>query len=337
MSTVGATVQTVLGPVPVTGLGRTLVHEHVLIAPPGSLLDVSVPFDRSEVIARAVAAFEDLKRHDVTTLVDPCPIELGRDPGILAEVSRQSGLNVICATGFYVERDSTGIPVYWRQRHPEEIAQFYLSELENGIAGTGIRPGVIKAASGSPVGRHEEKVLKGAAIAAAEAGVTVITHTENSGHSLEQQEILVGGGAPTDRIVIGHQDQQSDKIALEIARRGSYVGVDRVGYESIVSDDSRADLVAGIAAAGYLERICISQDRMSTYWTPRPSFWVPHKSAQYVEEVVIPRIRLASTERGFSWVFDIFAAKLVERGPTESDIETIFVANPRRLFGGTSS
>jgi phosphotriesterase-related protein len=337
MSTAGATVQTVLGPVPVTELGRTLVHEHVLIAPPGSLLDVSVPFDRGEVIARAVAAFEDLKRHDVTTFVDPCPIELGRDPGILAEVSRQSGLNVICATGFYVERDSTGIPAYWRERHPEEIAQFYLSELENGIAGTGIRPGVIKAASGSPVGRHEEKVLKGAAIAAAEAGVTVITHTENSGHSLEQQEILVGGGAPADRVVIGHQDQQSVKIAIEIARRGSYVGVDRVGYESIASDDSRADLVAGIAAAGYLERICISQDRMSTYWTPRPSFWVPHKSAQYVEEVVLPRIRLESTERGFSWVFDSFVAKLVERGLTESDIETIFVTNPRRLFGGPST
>jgi phosphotriesterase-related protein len=328
------TVQTVLGPVPLDELGRTLVHEHIFIAPPGSLLDRTLAFDRSAVIDRGVAAIEKLKSHNVRTMIDPCPIELGRDPGIIAEVSRQTGVNLICATGFYVEHDGTGIPVYWRQRQPEEIAEFYLSELTAGIEDTGIRPGVIKAASGSPIGLHEGKVLKAAGMAAAEAGVSVITHTEKSGSSLEQQDALLEAGASPGRVLVGHQDNQTVETAVRIADRGSFVGVDRVGHDTVAPDDSRADLVAGVVAAGHVGSVCISQDRMSTYWTPRPSFWVPPRSAEYVAEVVLPRVRLEAIERGYSWVFESFVPKLKERGITDSDLDTIFIDNPRRLLGG---
>jgi phosphotriesterase-related protein len=324
------------GPVAAADLGRTLVHEHVLIASNGSMLDPTRRFDRAEIVARGVDAFSALHEHGVRTVVDPCPIELGRDPEILAEVSARSGINLVCATGFYIEGGSLGIPEYWRHRHPEEISELYLCELEEGIGGTGIRPGVIKAASSAPVGRHETKAISAAGLAAAQSGVAVITHTNESAHGDEQQDLLGGHGADLGRCLIGHQDQQTVEGLVDLARRGSFVGVDRVGYESIASDDHRADLVAGMFAAGLGDRICVSQDRMCTQWAPRPQFWVPKGKESFVADNVLPRIQAEAIDRGLAYVFTDFVPRLRERGLSDADIETIFVANPRRLLASAA-
>src|SRR5437764_4288816 len=99
------------------------------------------------------------------------PIDLGRDAELLAEISDKSGMHIVCATGFYHEHDGAGIPYYWRQRWPEEIAELFLHEITSGIGTTGIRPGVIMIATGDPVSRHAQKVLQGAALAARESGL----------------------------------------------------------------------------------------------------------------------------------------------------------------------
>jgi phosphotriesterase-related protein len=329
-----SSVMAVHGPVAAGELGRTLVHEHVLIASNGSQLDPTRRFDRADIIARGVDAFAALHEHGVATVVDPCPIELGRDPEILAEVSARSGINLVCATGFYIEGGSLGIPEYWRHRHPEEICELYLCELHDGIGATGIRPGVIKAASSAPVGRHEQKAISAAGLAAAASGVAVITHTNASAHGDEQQDLLAGHGADLGRCLIGHQDAQTVGGLVELARRGSFVGVDRVGYESIATDDHRADLVAGMFHAGLGERICVSQDRMCTQWAPRPQFWVPKGKEAFVAETVLPRIQAEAIDRGLAYVFTDFVPRLLERGLTAADVDTIFVANPRRLLTG---
>ena len=74
-----------------------------------------------------------------------------------------------------------GLPSYWRARDSEEIAELYVRELAEGIAGTGgIRAGAIKAATGVEVTEAEWRGLTGAALAAARDRVAIITHTENS-------------------------------------------------------------------------------------------------------------------------------------------------------------
>ncbi len=50
----------------------------------------------------------ELKALGVTALVDPCPIDLGRDVEFAAEVSQASGVQVICATGLYKEESGRG-------------------------------------------------------------------------------------------------------------------------------------------------------------------------------------------------------------------------------------
>src|SRR3990170_1359307 len=119
-------VETVLGPVTVTELGPTLVHEHIRISYPGDELDPTSTWDRTTCIEVAVERMQQLQEFGIKTFVDPCTIELGRDPDLMAEVARRSGMQIVCTTGFYHEH--IGLPYYWRLRAVEEITELYLHE-----------------------------------------------------------------------------------------------------------------------------------------------------------------------------------------------------------------
>ena len=133
-----AFVQTVLGPIDAAELGPTLMHEHILFSYPGDELDPTGTWTRAEALAVATERMEQLKEHGVKTFVDPCAIEMGRDPELMAEVSQRTGMQIVCATGFY--KEEAGLPYYWRVRSAEEVAELYLLEIEKGIGSTGIRP-----------------------------------------------------------------------------------------------------------------------------------------------------------------------------------------------------
>ena len=92
-------VQTVLGPIGLDQLGRTLMHEHLFIAFPGAEFDPSAEFDRAGFIAEAARRLTQLRvEHGVRSFVDPCPIELGRDVVLMQEIAEKSEMQVVCRT-----------------------------------------------------------------------------------------------------------------------------------------------------------------------------------------------------------------------------------------------
>lgn len=329
------TVQTVNGPVPAEDLGWTLVHEHIRISYWGEEYDRTYSWKRADTVALAVDKMSELLEAGFRTFVDPCPIELGRDPELYAEIAQRSGMNIVFTTGFYTEHMGWGLPVYWRARDPEEIADHYLAELRDGVAGTGgLRPGAIKAATGFEVSGAERRALEGAALAQREAGVAIITHTENSRHGDVQQDLFEERGADLSRVLIGHQDEQADVAAIrKLAERGTFVGIDRVGLEILAPDSRRADHVATLVGEGYTERICLSQDHICTLTAPRPSYWVPPE-ARAARAAMADEIRWQSTLRPYTYLYNDFVPMLLDRGVTQAQIESIFVDNPRRLLAG---
>jgi phosphotriesterase-related protein len=52
----------------------------------------------------------------------------------------------VAVTGFFCE--TMGIPYHWRRQSVDELAAFFARDITEGIVGTDIRCGVIKAASG---------------------------------------------------------------------------------------------------------------------------------------------------------------------------------------------
>jgi phosphotriesterase-related protein len=326
---------TVRGPIGPEALGRVLVHEHVQISYAGEDLDPKAGLARRERVERAVERMEQLAAHGVRTFVDPCPIDLGRDAELLLEISERSGMHLICATGFYHEHDGAGIPYYWRQRWPEEIAELFLHEITSGIGTTGIRPGVIKIATGDPVSRHERKVLQGAALAARESGLPVITHTENSRWGSLQQDILDEAGVDLRRCLIGHQDQETDPSSVvAIAERGSYVGIDRIGMIRRASDDSRVNLVLALVAAGRPDRVCLSQDHLCCLPAPRDPYWIPPHRKEWFDREVRPELEAEMFGRPHTYLFTDFLPRLTARGLDQSALDGFLVDNPRRLLTG---
>ena len=329
------TVQTVTGPVDAADLGRTLVHEHIRISYYGEELDPNYAWDRAETVERAVDKMGELLDAGFRTFVDPCPIELGRDPELYAEISSRSGMRIVCTTGFYTEHLSSGLPFYWRARDPEEIAELYVRELAEGIAGTGgIRAGAIKAATGVEVTPAESRCLTGAALAQREVGCAIITHTENSKHGDVQQDLFADGGADLGRVLIGHQDEQTDVAPIrKLAERGTFVGVDRIGLEILAPDERRADHVATLVREGFTSHVCLSQDHICALTAPRSSFWVPPENR---DGAAVRREEIAWQvwQRPYTYILTDFVPRLLERGVTDADLETIFVDNPRRLLAG---
>src|SRR6185369_4843980 len=142
------TVQTVTGTADVRELGRTLIHEHVLVGFPGWDLDAKAPpFKRAEVMARAIDQMQALRDLGLGTFVDPCPMDLGRDVEFLAELAQKSGLRIVCTTGAYFEAE--GITHTFRHLPLEDIAAIYIKEITEGVGGTGIRAGAVKIVTGA--------------------------------------------------------------------------------------------------------------------------------------------------------------------------------------------
>lgn len=330
-------VQTVLGRVPADKLGRTLVHEHIRISYPGAELDPNGRYDRPESVARAVERMQGLLAHGVRTLVDPCPIELGRDPELMAEVAQRSGMQIICATGFYHEH--VGIPWYWRVRSSEEIAELYLHEIENGIGKTGIKPGCIKIASFDPPGHHDERTLHGAAIAAKASGLPIISHCENANGGDVQQNILAEHGVDLSRCLIGHQGQAPNVAQhVTIAMRGSFVGYDRIGIQSLATDEHHADLIKQMIDAGHVNRICLSQDHTCCWHSPRFSYPLPRGMDRKLFETQIqPFVDEQVFGRPHTYLFTDFLPRLRALGIDDATIDAMLVDNPRRLLAGVAA
>lgn len=323
-----AIAQTVLGPVPVGELGRTLMHEHLYIAFLGAELERD-GYSRRAFVNEAVARLKELRQHGVRTFVDPCPIELGRDPLLMAEISERAEMHVICTTGFYFE--ALGLPIYWRHRSAEEIAEFYIAEIEHGIAGTGIKPGAIKTASGKPtISPLEAKFMTAAAMASKATGLPIITHTEDGHAGPDQQALFREHGAPLHQCLIGHSCGNPDPAYhRRIVEGGSFIGFDRIGAPMFVKDSVRADNIKHLVDGGFVGHVLMSQDR-SCLTRGKPLHPLPEK--------ILPRIsdltRQGKWPPPFTYLFTDFLPMLRQRGVAEAEIVQMLDDNPRRFFSG---
>src|SRR5947208_11070860 len=208
-------IQTVTGPIEPSELGTTLMHEHLMIGWPG--WEAEAPADRAarrEYTKRCVDRMLELRDLGLATFLDPCPIDLGRDVELMAEVAQATRVRIVCATGLY--KEDQGAPAYFKFRGQfgdgvKEMTDVFIRELTEGVGETGIRAGVIKVAtSAHKITPYEEMVLRAAARAHRETGVPITTHTDEGTMGVEQLDILTGEGVAPQAIIVGHSDGSSD-------------------------------------------------------------------------------------------------------------------------------
>jgi phosphotriesterase-related protein len=320
-------VTTVDNPISPDQLGKTLMHEHLQISYSGWENDVLCsPWERREKVAIGVDKIAELQAAGFKSMVDPCPTDMGRDVALMAEVSARTGFNIICATGMYFQ--GHGASPYWHMMQtlkPDAaryLADVYIREIEHGIAGTGIKPGIIKLATGSPpFSNYDAMLVEAAGLAALATGRPITTHTEGVLGDVQQQR-LVAMGVPAARIIVGHSCCNDDfHYHMKIAGGGSYLGFDRFGVHMFMPDETRVSSLAKVVKAGAGERVVVSHD---TVWCLMGNM-VPASLAAEMAAVHQP-MRFTN----------VIMPMLLEAGVTAAQIDDMLVNNPRRYFEGRS-
>ncbi|MCX6005433.1 MAG: hypothetical protein NT082_07175, partial [Chloroflexi bacterium] len=137
-------INTAMGPISPDQLGVTLVHEHFCFAYPGWFADATIaPYNREAALQTGLKVCETLKSIGVKTVIDPTPNDTGgRDPLLYKELSKRTGINIICTSGLYTEKE--GSPAYWETRLPfgtdisKMISDMFIKEITEGIGTTGV-------------------------------------------------------------------------------------------------------------------------------------------------------------------------------------------------------
>jgi len=258
-------IQTANGSIELENLGKTLMHEHLVMAMSGWDSDTSVPRRSLEdTVAICVDSIEELKAGGFSSLLDPCPMDIGRDVELYGEVAVRTGFNIMFSTGIYNEH--LGGP-YWRYKvtadpaGAEKLAELYIRELTDGIGPSRLRPAVIKLAIGeNPDSVYEAKLIKAAAIASNETGAPILAHTEGVGGDLLLGKLAVLG-VEAHRIIVGHSCGSSDHdYHRRIVDSGAYIGFDRFGLTMVQTDEVRIAGMHSLIEDGYAGHLLISHD-----------------------------------------------------------------------------
>src|SRR5262249_9217242 len=135
---------TALGPIAPEQLGRTLIHEHVLVDFIGADAIRPGRYDSEEVFLKALPHLQQVKSAGCDPLVDCTPAYIGRDPGLLRRLSQASGLQIVTNTGLYGAAQNKYVPRYAYMETARQLAARWVKEFEDGIPPSGVRPGIIK-------------------------------------------------------------------------------------------------------------------------------------------------------------------------------------------------
>ncbi len=310
-------INTVAGPIDIDRLGRTLMHEHLLIALPGWDGDsLAEPRDRRDMVARCVDLIQELQDHGFSSLLDPCPNDLGRDVDLMGEVAARTGFNILFATGLYDEMMGGS---YWRimaARDPDaekHITQIYVREIENGLTDAGSKPAVIKVATGkAPFSHFETIALRAAAAASRLTGIPITTHTAGVDGDT-QLRLLTELGVPAHNIIIGHCCGSNDRhYHADICDHGAYIGFDRFGLAQFNSDENRVENLSVLLKGGAAQHVIVSHDCTFNLRT--------HKDVP----PVVPPMHFTRN----------IAPALRANGIEDATVDALLTANPRRYFEG---
>ena len=318
-----AEIQTVRGPIASTQLGVTLMHEHVFVIDTDVFLNYPEEWgDEESRIADAVRRMNELKSRGVDTIVDLTVLGLGRYIPRIQRIAEQTRLNIIVATGIYTYCD---VPHYFQHRGPgtmlggpELIADMFVRDIEQGIADTGVKVGILKCATDAPgLTPGVERILRATAQAHRRTGVPISTHTHARKRvGLDQQRVFREEGVDLSRVVIGHSGDTTDLEYLEeLIANGSYIGMDRFGIDSLLPFEDRVKTVAQMCERGHADKMVLSHDASCfMHWLP-----------EGLVPTVLPRWHYLHIHN------DVIPA-LKGMGVTDEQLDIMLVENPRKIF-----
>lgn len=305
----GDQIMTVSGPIAADRLGTALVHEHILVDFIGAEKAAPDRYDRAEVARVALPHLHRIKAQGISALFECTPAYLARDPLLLQELAKASGLHLVTNTGYYAANGGKHLPAHARTESAEQLADRWIGEWREGIGGTGIRPGFIKIGlDAGALGDVGRKLIRAAALTHRATGLTIAAHTGDGQAAFEQLDLLEREGVQPAAWVWVHAQAERDRaLHRRAAERGAWVEFDGIGPDSI---GLHIELVNAMKQASLLHRVLISHDA-GWYQVGEPG---------------------GGTFRPFDTLVASFLPALGDRGYRPEEIERLTVVNPREAF-----
>lgn len=228
--------RTVLGDRPISAMGLTYSHEHIVIEE-GYITENHPEFLLNDVdkISEELINFYNAGGR---TVVDTMPVNSGRNVLKSVEVSNRSEVNIIVPTGIHLE-------MYYPENHwryaisEDKLTQLFIADIEEGIdqfdythsvvKRTLHKAGLIKLATGDEAFTpHQEMIFRAVVNTHLETGAPILTHTNFGRQALEQAKLFEKLGAKLAHVVLSHVDRAKD---VDYNRAVLDTGV-RIEYDS---------------------------------------------------------------------------------------------------------
>lgn len=308
----GAAIRTLLKDLPPSALanGATLFHEHLSIdlpptrpgrgtPPPPATADV-------DLMIREVAT---AGQEGVVCIVDGGHPDMGRNLDNLRRIAMNTSVHIVAGTGYYMQRT---YPADLASKSEDQIADELAREVNRD--GLGAFGEIGQSANGAELTPDERKVFRAVGKAHLRTNLPIFTHNAyGTGPDvpreagLRQLDVLESVGVKPQHVAIGHTcclDDPKAEIIREIAKRGAFVGFDRV-TGGFVPDDKKVTMVLAFLDAGYADKLLLCSDFTGRRTTARP---------------------------GYGNTLTVFVPKLRQAGVPEATLHAITVDNPRRLL-----
>ena len=302
-----AVFRSVLGDVDVEEMGFTLSHEHLITRPPNNIIkgDPDLLLDDITKPEQELTLF---KNSGGKTFVDMAPKSYGRNVPVIVDASKKSGVHVLATTGYL---KGAYFPKEVSEWSVNQIADFMISEVVEGMDGTDHKAGIIKAGSSyNYISDLEEKVFQAAVIAAQKTGAPISTHTEKGTMGVEQVELVKSLGFDTSRLIIAHIDINPDyRIHRKMVSMGAYIIHDGPSKTKYGTDEHIIEIMRKLVEEGYANRQMLSADM------GRRSYWTSYGGGP-----------------GFTYIGQKFVPRLLEEGFDPEVVEMFTTKNPMQAF-----
>jgi len=309
-------IMTVLGPIPASAMGITLSHEHILVDFIGADSTAYHRWEKQEVVNKVIPYLEEIQEYQVSTLMECTPAYLGRDPWLLKTLSKNTGMHLVTNTGYYGAHDNLFIPAKFYELTEEELSRIWVDEFENGIEGSGVKPGFIKIAvnGDESLSKEHVKIITAAALTHQQTGLVIASHTGPDGPAFEQISVLQSHGLNPSCFIWVHAQLGSLEGNIRAAKMGTWISLDNLNLDQQQGSKYDvawyADRIQDLKEAGFLNRVLISHD----------AGWYK------------PGEENGGSFRGFTGIFTALVPALREVGFSQEDINLLLEINPRNAF-----
>ncbi|RZS96142.1 phosphotriesterase family protein [Cecembia calidifontis] len=302
-------VHTVAGEIDPQDLGLTLVHEHVLVDFIGADSTGFHRWDKEEVVSFLLPHIREAQDLGVKTIIECTPSFLGKDPELLRMLSEKTGMQFLTNVGYYGAVSGKYLPEHAYQESAEELAKRWISEAQEGIEDTGVKPGFIKISvnEDAVLSDIDAKLVKAAALTHLETGLLIVSHTGPWETAKAQMDVLKSMNVPLKNFVWVHAQNEKDFENYRVAHKeGVWISLDGVVWD----------------VRGHLERLLFLKEKVGL-----ERVLISHDAGWFE-----PGLADQKNFKGYTSIFDELIPLLYENGFSRADIDLLLTENPKKAF-----